>query len=146
MKRILLCIIILVFIGCKSNHEPDNFKLAGTYWAMESDIPDPHAGTMYYYRVWHFKDDKEAEQTRYATGTTRVDIGHGDDPAKYGYDTNDEKTTIRVNYFEYPKISIIIESYNQFSQSTEKVSWNGEFLTENLLIMNETRRFLRIIR
>ena len=111
MKTIYLKLmgIILIFSmsACDNNQEPEKFSLKGTYWAYESSISITSVKTRYYYYVWHFISETEAEQVRYSTDTKQVDIKSGEDPRMYG-DITEElyKTTIHVSSFNYPHITI----------------------------------------
>ena len=89
---------------------------------------------------------KEAELTQYNTGYTKVDIGHGDDPMKYGSVYKDGCGTIHVRSFNYPKISTYETSPDLKGNMEDKNYWDGEFVSEEFLIMDGSARYLRIYR
>ena len=155
MKRLALVstiMVSLIFFSCKkSQDDPSEFKLVGSYWANESSLPGGYImGTYmdrtYYYDVWHFISEKEAELIQYNTTYTKVDIGHGDNPAKYGYIYKDGCGTIHVTSYSYPKISTYETSPDLNGNMVNKNYWDGEFVTPDLLIMDGSARYLRIDR
>lgn len=150
IKFIGIACICLFLTSCEGE-QTKSLKLTGTYWACESSIPAVetsmgHKPESYFYRVWHFTSEKEATLVRYTTSYTKVDIEHGDDPAKYGYITDDCKGTIHVTYYAYPKISTYETSDGISGKIENKNYWDGEFITNDLLVMDKTVRFLRIKR
>lgn len=118
-----------VLVSCKKpKNEPEEVKLTNTYWAYESSISLTFK-TSYYYDVWHFISETEAEVTEYKTGTTRVQIFSGEDPAKYGEILKDaDKTIVHVTSFVYPKISTYETCTYYYTQVTEDKNYcDGEF-------------------
>ena len=134
-------------VSCSKKEVDGPFKLAGTYWANESSLPGYKTDNrLYFYDVWHFVSEKEAELTQYNTGYTKVDIGHGDDPMKYGSVYKDGCGTIHVRSFNYPKISTYETSPDLKGNMEDKNYWDGEFVSEEFLIMDGSARYLRIYR
>lgn len=154
MKKIynlLITICAVCLCSACNNDVKDPSKLTGTYWANESSLPGgTFMGTQidrtYYYDVWHFTSENQAELIQYNTTYTQVDIGHGDDPAKYGYVYKDGCGYIHVTSYKYPKISVYETSPGLNGYMENKHYWDGEFVTPDLLIMNGSERFLRINR
>ena len=134
MKKILLfslALVCLSLVGCKKDEPKEEFKLTGTYWATESYVKGSIT-TWYYYRVWHFTSETEAEEIRYSTDTQRVNISKGDDPAKYGKIPSDnDKVIVHVTSLNYPKISTYETITYYYTQVTEETNYrDGEFITE----------------
>lgn len=135
MRRILELAVILcsfLFVGCDKKNEPKEVKLTGTYWAYESSVSGS-IQTWYYYRVWHFTSETEAEEIRYSSDTKRVDIIGGDDPAKYGTIPEDnDKVIIHVTSFVYPQISTYeTHTYHYTGVTEDKNYCDGEFTSNN---------------
>ena len=132
MKNILGVIFIIFccfqLVGCNKKNEPEEVKLTDTYWAYEHSISGT-LKTWYYYDVWHFTSETEAEVIEYSTETTRVHIIAGEDPAKYGQIRTDaDKTIVHVTSFVYPKISTYETCTYHYTGVTEDKNYcNGEY-------------------
>lgn len=135
MKKVIpifLLIISFFMISCEKKNTPEDVKLTGTYWAYESSVTGT-IKTWYYYRVWHFISETEAEEIEYSTETTRVHIITGEDPANYGDLVADaDKVIVHVTSFIYPKISTYETCTYHYTGVTEDKNYcDGEFTSNS---------------
>lgn len=148
-KRILFIItcVCMCLMSCDNDMNKPG-QLTDTYWASESSIPETKTswGTVpesFYYRVWHFSSESEGTIVVYDTRYDRVDIAHGEDPARYGLVQDYGKYKIEVTSFNYPLISVELTGLD-FSGNTEVINYNGEFVAKDILVFNNTLRLLKI--
>lgn len=135
MRKVIGVVFVIfsfLFVGCDKKNEPKDFKLSGTYWAYEHSVSGS-LKTWYYYDVWHFTSETEAEVIEYATETTRVKISIGEDPAIYGeVRTDADKTVVHVTSFNYPLISTYETCTYHYTGVTEDKNYcDGEFTSSD---------------
>lgn len=135
----------LCLVSC-NDESSTQFKLKGTCWACEGTLSGAgYIERQYFYDVWYFTSETQAELTNYSTYSYKVDIGHGDDPMKYGVAESFGCGVIHVTKFNYPYISTYETSTDIYGNVSDKNYWDGEFVTKDLLIINK-RRYLRVNR
>ena len=135
-KLFFLLAAVAMLVSCKDKNEADDHSLTGTYWAYESST-STSTKTYYCYYVWHFTSETTATSTYYDTGTTRVDIYSGEDPAKVGKTSSTADKVVVHFTCSYPTISNCYETVTYYySGATENTNYcSGSFSSSDHFVL-----------